>query len=202
MRKALVLLVVLLSSTIIFAQEGKDYRVKGEKFAANNVHLEILGNGMPYNICYERILTKMEWFNIGLGVGAGHFPLKVLPVTSGNFEVTMLFGKSDHLFEFGMGAKAAYGEYKPDEPIEVDENKFINVSKGGAIFQTVRLGYRYQPVNGGFFFNAGIVSSSPQAVVFDDLIATGAANMALFLAEKLKIDLSYTLPSFGFGYTF
>lgn len=202
MRKILVLVVVLLSSYLTHAQVQKDYRVKGERFAANTFHLEALGNGMPYNIGYERVLTKMRWFNVGLGVGGGYFPSKVLPVMSANFEVSMLFGKSDHLFEMGMGARVGYAEYHPKEPITNDNNQLVSISKGGAIFQTFRMGYRYQPVNGGFFFRAGIVSSDPQLIIFDDLIATGAANAALFLAEKFEIDVSYMLPSFGIGITF
>jgi len=202
MRKISVLAVVLLLTCLTQAQVQKDYRVKGERFAANTFHLEALGNGMPYNIGYERVLTKMTWFNVGLGVGGGYFPLKVLPVISANFEVIMLFGKSDHLFEMGMGGRVGYAEYHPEEPITTNDNQLISISKGGAIFQTFRMGYRYQPVKGGFFFRAGIVSSSPELVVFDDLIATGAANAALFLAEKFEIDVSYMLPSFGIGVTF
>ncbi|NBC83514.1 MAG: hypothetical protein GVY19_09040 [Bacteroidetes bacterium] len=202
MRKIFVIAVVLLSSCLIHAQGEKDYRVKGEKFAVNTFHLEALGNGMPYNIGYERVLTNMRWFNIGLGAGGGYFPLKVLPVMTANFEVTMLFGKSDHLFEMGIGSRVGYAEYHPKEPIMNPDDQLISVSKGGAIFQTFRMGYRYQPVKGGLFFRAGIVVSDPQLIVFDDLIATGAANVALFLAEKFDIDVSYVLPSFGIGFTF
>ncbi len=106
--------------------------VQAERTAWNTVHLELLGNGLIGSISYEGAVSKYLTLRLGLGFT----PLGVIvPITLNGF-----IGERDHLCEISAGAV-----WTRTDP------------RGGGDFElgaTFRLGYRYQPLHGGFNFGA------------------------------------------------
>ena len=93
--------------------------------AINTLYLELGGNTLSIlSINYEQEFAKNFSFRVGLGLGS--------PVTLAGL-VNGFVGDYDHRFEYGVGFALA-------------------ASYSFQIFPTARLGYRYQPINGGFNF--------------------------------------------------
>jgi hypothetical protein len=102
--------------------------VQAERTALNTVHLELLGLGAIYSLSYEGHLSK----NLAARFGAGFTPLGLyIPFTISGF-----IGDGKDRCEIGGGVIWQSG------------NNYRNAGFNAGL----RLGYRYQPLGGGFNF--------------------------------------------------
>jgi len=103
----------------------------------NSVYLELGGNFL-YSLNYENLIQTSKSMRIAVGSGLEYLPDIEVDGTKTNHvfcltpSVNFLFGKTSHKLETGVSLFV---------PMLV-----------GAILPSARLGYRYQPVNGGFLF--------------------------------------------------
>ncbi|MFQ5652595.1 MAG: hypothetical protein ACE5IY_21895 [bacterium] len=116
----------------------------------NSVYIELLGNGLLYSINYDRMFSESVGGRIGIMYfgaaevdGDEDVNLTVVPVMA-----NYLVGKGTHRLELGLGALLVFAARDFDE-------------KGGAVDEqgvagTATVGYRFQPLNGGFLFRAGV----------------------------------------------
>lgn len=107
--------------------------------------LELGGNAVVYSINYDRLLSNDFGLRFGImafGVSASDAGAMAVgvPVTGSYF-----IGENNHRLELGAGilylsAAVGSGDFS---------------GSGSAVAPTGIIGYRYQPVDGGFFFKAG-----------------------------------------------
>ncbi|MCU0424514.1 MAG: hypothetical protein MUF71_02690 [Candidatus Kapabacteria bacterium] len=108
--------------------------VQVERTAKKDIFAELLGNGIVYSVNYEWALDSL--YSCRIGFMALPLYLYFLPITASYF-----IGQGEHRFEIGGGGVPATvgtlkGEITP------------------AFFLALRIGYRYQPLRGGFNFAA------------------------------------------------
>ncbi|WP_291777259.1 hypothetical protein [Cecembia sp.] len=128
--------------------------------AKNMVFAELLGNSGLYAVHYGRILLQKEKMKLSGSVGFSlvpgkgfepHYPNYLSPVIP--VEFSAFWGKSKHHLELGAGSYVFQGrKYLFDSefpPTNVREVVHWDTSL------TMRIGYRYQKPEGGFFFRAG-----------------------------------------------
>lgn len=115
--------------------------IKEPQLKHHSVYLELGGNSFIYSINYDYTLQLSDLTKLAIGTGFEYVDeIKINEVSYGSsFCITpaanFLFGRSSHHFETGIAA------YYP--------------LSAGTIIPTIRLGYRYQPRNGGFLFRIG-----------------------------------------------
>lgn len=123
--------------------------------AKNAVYLDLGGNAGQYAFSYGRVfhqkgklkLSASAGFSMWYqGSGSNTRWLPAIPV-----ELTAFYGKSNHHMELGAGVTSYLGSI-----LYFDQETFETVDKVvfGAILP-VRIGYRYQKPEGGFFFRVG-----------------------------------------------
>ncbi|MBN7816824.1 hypothetical protein [Algoriphagus pacificus] len=129
---------------------------KAEIFTAKNiVYLDLGGNAGQYAVTYGRVFHQKGKLKLSASAGFSMWYqgsisntrwLPAIPV-----ELTAFYGKSKHHLELGAGVTSYLGN-----SIYFDQETFESVDKVvfGAILP-VRIGYRYQKPNGGFFFRVG-----------------------------------------------
>ena len=102
----------------------------------NSLYVEFLGSsGLIYNITYDRILYLKNDFGITGAIGLQYFLLGK-PEGAGSIQINFIHGNT-HYLEYGIGSIFFYNHIK-------------NFYSGKTV--PLRLGYRYQRKNGGFFF--------------------------------------------------
>jgi len=109
---------------------------------AENLYLEIGGPGVFLSLNYDTRLTNSR-NGVGISAGFGYIPnVNIIPV-----QINYLIGKTSHFLEIGAG-----GTY-----ISIARsNSFILFKGSSEIFGTTTLGYRYQPLKGGFNFRINV----------------------------------------------
>ena len=140
-----------------FAQE------EAEVFTAkNSLYVELLGNAGVYSLNYGRIFHQHNRLKIsgsaGLSyirqssgarsIGISDYWTPMLPI-----EITAFWGRSRHHLEVGSGITFFSSQrltYNPDFP---PSNFQKDISLEAVL--PLRLGYRYQKPEGGFFFRVG-----------------------------------------------
>lgn len=110
--------------------------IQAKRTARRTVFLELLGNGFAYSVNYEKLFDEQFAGRIGLMTLPPYYYF--LPLTASYF-----IGQYEHRLEMGGGCVPALLPR-----IQQD------ISFMPAFFLVVRLGYRYQPLNGGFNFAA------------------------------------------------
>jgi hypothetical protein len=144
-------LVFLTLSQFTFAQ------TEPEAFTAKNtIYLELGGSSGIYAVNYSKIFHQKG--KLKLNASAGFSMLPSEKINSKNIwlpaiplEVAALYGKSNHHLEMGFG----FTSYL-DKTTAINSETFELSDKVvfGAIIP-VRIGYRYQKPEGGFFFRIG-----------------------------------------------
>jgi len=155
--------------------------------AKNTVFVELLGNGGLYSLNYER-LFPLRKNGLGLSARIGYAYWNSIQTSFKNFsyqtipvELSALYGHT-HKAELGLG-------YTP-----------LIMRNGSLLYDTrhvlgLRIGYRYQKPEGGFFFKCGIMMGT---------YIGRYANDGVFSFSTPTTDMTTFMPTTGvsFGYTF
>lgn len=152
--KSSLLLVLVFAFAISF---GATAQTEPETFTAKKaVYLEVGGSSGIYAVNYSKIFHQKGKFKLNASAGFSMWPnekidsktiwLPVIPI-----EVSAFYGKSNHHLEMGFG----FTSYL-DKTTAIDFETFELSDKVvfGA-FIPLRVGYRYQKPEGGFFFRIG-----------------------------------------------
>jgi hypothetical protein len=134
--------------------------------APNAIYVEALGTGFIYSINYERSLGDM----FSARIGFGYFPFPSITDTNANGSTSTInasitsvpvsvswypFGATSSKLEIGAGATY----------IDLVAKKVGKSKEGGGSGENISgiLGYRYQPLDGGFLFRLAFtpIFSSP-----------------------------------------
>lgn len=124
----LVFLLFLVFSAVLNAQD--------DKRAANNIYVELLGNGYFYSLNYERMVLNSLACRVGVMYNLSNDNTNggtVIPIM-----VNFLPFNGKHHLEIGGGVTRFSGR--------------LNWDEGAAYLPTAAIGYRYQPPEGGFLF--------------------------------------------------
>lgn len=146
-----IFLVFITFSQSTFAQ------TKSKTFTAKNaVYLEAGGSSGRYAINYSKIVHQKGKLKLNASAGfsmwrdqLNDFKTIWLPVIP--LEVSALYGKSNHHLELGLGFTSYLGRTLDinSETFEFSEKVVYDA------FIPLRVGYRYQKPEGGFFFRFG-----------------------------------------------
>jgi hypothetical protein len=141
----LIVVVILIFSAVNFPVNAQTH--------PNSIYLEFLGNTGLYSINYDRLFSE----DVGIRIGFMYFEsdyaiffkdieLIFIPIT-----LNYLAGSGDHKFELGGGPALVFGHFKLTF-FGLGESDLIDAN---GIVGTATIGYRYQPVDGGFLFRIG-----------------------------------------------
>ncbi len=130
--------------------------------AANTIHFELLGNGILYSLNYDRLFTHNLSGRVGymyLSVDATStdptdpkvsVSMSLIPVTG-----SYLAGPGNHRLELGGGPVLALVSAEIEDGVQ-------GVSASGLASIVGIIGYRYQPMEGGFNFR---VAFTPHFII-------------------------------------
>jgi hypothetical protein len=152
------LFVLVLAFSISF---GATAQTEAEKFTAtHSVHLELGGNAGRYAFNYGRLIYQKRAFKVLGSVGFSLWSDSNL--IKGNtrwypaipLELSALIGRGKHHLEIGLGITSFL-----DQTINFSNDTGTGIlTKGSNFMRTIvplRVGYRYQKPDGGFFFRVG-----------------------------------------------
>jgi hypothetical protein len=114
------------------------------------IFLEGLGNGLTYSLNYDTRFGP-EAYGLGGRGGVGFIPVDGVNITSFPFVLNYLLGQRGHYFEFGIGATILTIGTRSEG--NISRKEFDRATGIGA---TLSIGYRYQPLDGGLMFRAGL----------------------------------------------
>lgn len=131
-------------------------------FKRNAIYFEACGQGILYSINYDYHITS----RYGLRVGFSSWSIDGLFFTDLHFTgfpitINYFIGKDDSNLELGAGFMPVFFTAKDFLGFSTPESKTTTVVGTGTI------GYRYQPLDGGFVFRIGVTP----------LFTTGAAEI-------------------------
>lgn len=111
------------------------------------VYFLIGGSGPLLSVNYDRRFFKRA-NGFGFAVGLGYYAELGVSIFSVPVSINYLIGRKSHFLEIGGGTTF----------ISAKTNDFFDEgnNNGSGFIQHVSVGYRYQPVRGGFFFRGGI----------------------------------------------
>jgi hypothetical protein len=155
---------ILFLSIIIFIlgfQNHASAQEEAEIFTAKNMFFaELLGNSGLYAVNYGRILYQKEKMKLSGSLGFSLVPGKGFEPHYPNFwspvipvEFSAFWGKSYHHLELGTGCFVFQSRKYLFDPEFPPTNLREVVHWDTSV--TMRIGYRYQKPEGGFFFRAG-----------------------------------------------
>lgn len=143
-------LVLAISSNCLAQKEPQSFTAK------NAVYLEVGGSSGRYAVNYSKIFHQKGKLKLNASAGfsmwrdqLNDFKTIWLPVIP--LEVTALYGKSNHHLELGFGFTSFLSRTLD---INSETFEFSDKVVFGA-FIPLRVGYRYQKPEGGFFFRVG-----------------------------------------------
>jgi hypothetical protein len=113
--------------------------------APQAVYAELFGKGLFFTVNYDRRFSKRV-DGLGFSVGMGYLKVDDIGIFSLPVGLNYLLGKNGKYFEFGAGA--SYLSAKISDINNATEH-------GSTVIGTMTLGYRSQPIKGGFMFRAG-----------------------------------------------
>ncbi|MFD2202977.1 hypothetical protein [Shivajiella indica] len=127
------------------------FQAKGqEDFKRNTVFGELGGSSFLVSINYDKRLSKSSE-GFGVRVGAGYMAWQDTEIFNFPILVNYLAGNNGKYFEMGIGPTFGYAQER-QEPMDPD----LSFEPYMTVFGSINIGYRYQPLNGGFNFRAGI----------------------------------------------
>ncbi len=152
-----IIAILIFGSTI----QGLDSQEIGNEgtqsvFQKNTVYLEVLGNAPLYSINFDRILSKQNKRATAGRVGLMVYPASDYFLLSFPLEMNILFGQGKGYFELGSGFTPFYHRWLSRSFTNANGN-IVDFSSRDAWFGGVslRVGYRRQKPEGGFFYRLG-----------------------------------------------
>jgi hypothetical protein len=134
-----------------------------KKVRAQNLFVEFLGPGIALSANYDTRFSKKRT-GLGVRVGVGYTSDNTTRIFSAPFQLNYLLGKSNHLFELGLGAtyvKLKDLEYHDEQYYQAIperyQRKIFTFPLDTKVIGTMTFGYRYQPATSGFSFR-GMIS--------------------------------------------
>jgi hypothetical protein len=169
--------ILLLCVTSLFNQTFGQATKDSTSISKNTVYLELLGNGGIYSFNYDRIILTKKLFKISGSIGISYIPPSVRYNHTFTYpaEINFLYGKRNYL-ELGIGYTLVFNLYKEDI------FKIYDIYS----YPVLRISYRLQKPNGGFFFTTG-------------LLFYFAKNE--FITDYSNYSNNKTWIGLGFGYT-
>ncbi len=127
-----------------------------ETFTAKNaVYLDLGGNSGQYALTYGRIIHQKGALkvvgSVGFALWADRVDGSTVFVPAVPLEVSGLLGKGNHHLELGLGLTPHLARSLDfnSETLELEDKLVLNT------LIPLRIGYRYQKPEGGFFFRVG-----------------------------------------------
>lgn len=212
--KHLYIILLIFISTCIFSQNQKS-KLEDSITKRNTIYFEFLGQGIVNSLNFDRIHIQKRKFSTSLTVGISHWGYLYSYLMDDNMRVTslpisynILLGSKNHKLELGLGLTESYiySEYTSIENLAtVYENPiYFNAFKRFEDLETylnLKLGYRYQRMNGGFFFRTSLTPIFP---IFSYTKTTFNTYGTLIQETKVESTISNFIPIYGgisFGYT-
>jgi len=121
-----------------------------ETFKRNTVFGELGGSSFLVSINFDKRFSKNPE-GVGIRVGAGYMAWQDTEIYNFPVLVNYLTGKNGKYLELGIGPTIGYARER-QEPMDPD----LSFEPYLTVFGSINIGYRYQPLNGGFNFRAGI----------------------------------------------
>ncbi len=147
MKKYLTIIFVLGISVSALSQ---GYNSDLPRTKSRSVYFEILGNGLTYSLNYDqRFQNRLD--GLGFKAGVSYLAIDGTSVSSIPFGLNYLLGKNGKYFELGLGATVLTGSDRTD--VFPGDNER---TRGSALIGNMILGYRSEPVKGGFLFRASV----------------------------------------------
>lgn len=147
-RNIVIVMILFFSFPPLYAQDPP------EIFKRNAIYFELFGQGGLYSINYdyrikEEISIRAGFTSWGIGVFENNFHFTGFPIM-----LNYLSGKRSGHLEAGVGFIPATVSFHGG-----DSNPFFILEGEGSstrVLGTATLGYRFQPLQGGFVFRAGL----------------------------------------------
>lgn len=155
MKQVFFIFQLLLITTCTFAQSDtiklksiqKEHREIVTDRPPQVVYFQFGGSAPILSVNYDRRFSK-RINGAGFTAGLGFWGASGLSILSIPASVNYLFGKSSSSIEVAAGAT-----FITATELDLFED---SRSTGSTVFYHANLGYRYQPLTGGFFFRGGI----------------------------------------------
>lgn len=144
MKQLLIIIIIgIFSITSLHAQVA-------ERTKSQGVFVEVLGNGLIYSLNYDSRFSQ-RFDGLGGRAGIGYIAMEGTRLTTIPVLLNYLLGNEKHFFEIGIGTTlvAASDNSGNFGPVGSRE-------RGSLFIGTMSLGYRLEPIDGGFMFRAGI----------------------------------------------
>ncbi|WP_373398403.1 hypothetical protein V8V91_01200 [Algoriphagus halophilus] len=150
-------ILVIFCALFFFISIESKSQTEPEKFTAKNaIYLEVGGSSGRYAVNYSKIFHQIGKLSLNASAGfsiwrnqLNDFKTIWLPVIP--LEATALYGKSNHHLEMGLGITSFL-----DRTLTIDSDTFeFNDKVVFGAYIPLRVGYRYQKPEGGFFFRVG-----------------------------------------------
>ncbi len=135
--------VILFYANLSFGQG--DSSIKKSAIAKNTIFVEGLGNGGLYSLNFDRIVLIKNSMKLSGRIGLSYY-IKLKNLFTYPLEVNLMYGKKGHI-EVGIAYTPVFTLYKKDLL------KLYDVYA----FSGIRIGYRYQVLDGGLFFRLGFI---------------------------------------------
>jgi hypothetical protein len=154
--------VIIIFSKQLFAQQQDTVHLKKTvdqtiivtDRAPQAVFAELWGRALFFSANYDRRFSKrLDGF--GFTVGGGYIGIDGLNLFSVPVTLNYLLGNNGKYLELGAGLTYFNGSID-GEGLFSDDNSSSSSSTSSAVMGTLTIGYRSQPVNGGFLFRAGV----------------------------------------------
>ena len=178
--------IILLLNFSLITQSFGQVTEDTTSISKNTVYFELLGNGGTYSLNYDRILFSKNLIKAAARVGLSDIyqAMDKRHLITFPSEISFLYGKK-HNIEFGFGYSFNF--------LYNSKSKYLSDVDFYPSSLLLRLSYRFQKPNSGFFFKAGI-----------------SIPTVLLSGYRLKYFYSYVYvppsydpwPGLSFGYTF
>jgi hypothetical protein len=136
----------LIAQDTVYLKHTSPQKIIVTDRAPQAVFAEIYGRGGIFSANYDRRFSN-RLDGLGFTVGAGYIAVDDISLLSIPVTINYLMGKNGKYFELGAGVSY----------FNASIHDGTDASSGGHTFiGTTTIGYRSQPINGGFIFRAGI----------------------------------------------